>query len=1135
MKNCLVRSFLLVVVLAAHMVLHTAYAQSAATVVEVSGRVESKHQSGNWQPASANEELANGDEIQTWEGKTTLLLSDESMLKLNRNSYLKMREISQAASWHRTSGLTKAASPTLKSIYRLFSGEAWLRNNNRDVDIEVVTPTVTASLRGTELHIEVVSPEFVKITVLEGAVSARNNAGSVQAIAGELIIAPLGQAPSKQTLLTPQDSVQWTVRVPNMIEPEDPLLANTTSAEQQTVAALLTALSKQNIGAAETGLAELQSSNSPRAASLEGLIKLAAGNHAAARSAFQEALQINMQDAVAKRGLAVSALLLGDNAAALQAAQQAVDPANNPTVRAVDWLLLSYIQRASFDLPAAEQAAQQAISRDPTSVLALSSLSLLQFADDRIPEARRTIEQALTIAPRDSPSLSMLGFIQLSERDNEGAQQSFTRAIAADPANSEAYLGASLLAQRQGQPHQSQKLLATAIALEPQRSLFLSYWAKALHAERRFEKALTVLDSATRLDQQDPTPHYYRAIIERDLFRAGEAISSLEQAIDLNNQRAVYRSRLLLDQDMAARNVNLAGIYGALGMNLLATQKAVQSTLDDYRNFSAHLFLSSTLSAAGRTFPASSEVLVSGLYLPANANSLSTINDYTTFFEGPEVNTNLQLVAGSDNTYGANLIIGAVLPERDLAYSFSASHGQTEGWAGDNGAEQTSAGATVKWQANPKDSFRARLSLADGQQLEGAINRIDPTTIAFDQIVDNQDSIIDLGYRRELSNQSDLLVNLIHRRTEFDTSSSILSAGPVPEISLFFASEEHTQRTTTQLQGQYTLALNSHQLSSGAIYLDGEQRTDFTRTTSLIDQQGFFLIPDPDLQFSIDQDDAFFNQSSDTLREQKFFSLYLDDIWQINDSVKLHLGAYLEDFNNTTTQETELNPRLGVVWQPTANDTLRLTGFRYLLPQVQPRLHPTQVAGVFTTRNTEEGALVEEFNIVWERNWRGGIASINLFDLERQNRERRDPSLPAMVDHSSLRGVTIGVNQQLGNRWAIAGAIEISEIRDDLTLLQVQRDEANAAITLRYVSPRRISAGLSQVFRRIDFFDSPRATERISLTDLSAGYTFANRKGGIEITVSNLFDNEFDWITDAFSILTRNPAREIRAAVNWNF
>jgi hypothetical protein len=44
-----------------------------------------------------------------------------------------------------------------------------------------------------------------------------------------------------------------------------------------------------------------------------------------------------------------------------------------------------------------------------------------------------------------------------------------------------------------------------------------------------------------------------------------EALHKLQKAIELNDNRAVYRSRLLLDSDLAARSAALARIYSDFG------------------------------------------------------------------------------------------------------------------------------------------------------------------------------------------------------------------------------------------------------------------------------------------------------------------------------------------------------------------------------------------------------------------------------------------------------------------------------------------------------------------------------------------------------------------------------------------
>ena len=86
-------------------------------------------------------------------------------------------------------------------------------------------------------------------------------------------------------------------------------------------------------------------------------------------------------------------------------------------------------------------------------------------------------------------------------------------------------------------------------------------------------------------------------MLNDQLNRINEAINDLEHSQDLNGNRAVYRSKFLLDQDQAVRSANLALIYEDAGLNDVAVREATKSVESDYANYSAHLFLSESYDA----------------------------------------------------------------------------------------------------------------------------------------------------------------------------------------------------------------------------------------------------------------------------------------------------------------------------------------------------------------------------------------------------------------------------------------------------------------------------------------------------------------------------------------------------------
>ena len=98
-----------------------------------------------------------------------------------------------------------------------------------------------------------------------------------------------------------------------------------------------------------------------------------------------------------------------------------------------------------------------------------------------------------------------------------------------------------------------------------------------------------------RLDPNDPTAWLYSALLNDQLNCINQAIKDLEHSEDLNGNRAVFRSKFLLDQDQAVRSANLALIYEDAGLSDVAVREATKALGDDYANYSAHLFLSEHL------------------------------------------------------------------------------------------------------------------------------------------------------------------------------------------------------------------------------------------------------------------------------------------------------------------------------------------------------------------------------------------------------------------------------------------------------------------------------------------------------------------------------------------------------------
>ena len=155
----------------------------------------------------------------------------------------------------------------------------------------------------------------------------------------------------------------------------------------------------------------------------------------------------------------------------------------------------------------------------------------------------------------------VFGFAALTEFRTKMAREAFERAIELDSADPLARFGLGLAIIRDGALAEGRRYLEMAVGLDFTNSLLRSYLGKAYFEEKRDPLDARQFALAKQLDPLDPTPYLYDAIRLQSINRPVDAMLSMEKSIELNDNRAVYRSSQLLDSDRATRQANLAQIY----------------------------------------------------------------------------------------------------------------------------------------------------------------------------------------------------------------------------------------------------------------------------------------------------------------------------------------------------------------------------------------------------------------------------------------------------------------------------------------------------------------------------------------------------------------------------------------------
>jgi hypothetical protein len=537
---------------------------------------------------------------------------------------------------------------------------------------DVSTPYLNAAIDGTEFQLQAAT-DADELTLFEGRVTA---AGTVLAPGQSLRVTAAGERELRLAVRS-REGLEWALHYPRL-----------TAGLLGDAQALLTA--------------------GEVAAAAERAAVASASNEAALRAEAQ-ALQ------------SVIAIAAGDPDAAESLSVQAVTAAPqhpNP------WLARSYARQAAFDLTGARAAAQRALDNAPGDALTRLRVAELDLSLGDSRAARRQAQAVVGDAP-SVLALRTLGFADLHADDAAAAQRRFEQATLADPLDALSRLGLGLALIRQDQLAAGRRQMEIAVSLDPGRSLLRSYLAKAYQAEGRSHPAQAELGRAKALDGADPTPWFYEALGLLDDNRPVEARTALFESLARNDNRGVYRSRLRLDEDLAARQASSGRVYEALGFEQLAQREATAALAADPTDFSAHRLLAdSYLGLPDHETGRLSELLQAQLWQPhsvlplqpqARADDLGIrqgavslrggLNEYTPLFVRDGVSVLGSALGGGDGLFSDDLM--ATVLAGPLSISAAQFRYTTDGFRDNADQEIDLYNLFAQWRMTPGTSVQA--------------------------------------------------------------------------------------------------------------------------------------------------------------------------------------------------------------------------------------------------------------------------------------------------------------------------------------------------------------------------------------------------------------------------------------------
>ena len=1100
-----------------------------------------------WVPAVTNQALNVGERLRTLlRSRATLRLTDLSILRVNELTVLEIRD---------------PESSGKDSLLDLREGEVFFFNREKPARMDFRTPVASGAIRGTEFRAYVAPNGRTFITLLEGEIFLSNPQGDLTLTSGEQALIEPGQRPAKTAVIDAVTAIQWCLYYPAVIPADE-------------------------LDLAEPGL------ESSLAAYRHGDLLQALELYPENRQPATEAERVYLAALLLAVGQAEQARGLAPNSPALLSlittVQGKPSPLANPRSTA-EWMAASYALQANHKLEDALKAARAATQLSPQFGFAWTRVGELEFGFGRTHKAQEAIDRALELTPRNAQARALKGFLLNARNRPREALAAFDEALELDSNLGNAWLGRGLTRIRLGERELGQEDLQVAATTEPNRAFLRSYLGKAFADSGDAARADLELGRARELDPNDPTTPLYRALFLLQQNRINEAVTELERSQELNNNRALYRSTFLLDEDRAVRSANLAAIYRDAGMTEVALQEGARAVNSDYGNFSAHLFLANSYDALRDPrqvnlryeTPWYSELFIANLLAPSGVGALSqhiSQQEYSRLFAG----NRLGVLGGTEYLSRGDWIsyfshYGAVA---NSSYALDASHRTENGERVNSDFEQLTVTAKIKQHITPQDSIFVQAwyynsdagDVAQYWDWDGtmdtpasAIRNVPRPDFSL-RLKERQEPNLFAGYHHEWQPGNHTLLLAGRLSDNFDlrrskSFSTFITSNGVPVLELPSGSaapaEVHTDFTAYSIEAQQIVQARGHDFVVGSRYQTGESETE---------AQAFFLPQSVDLDL-------------------QRFSVYGYTFLQVFDPLRVILGVTYDQLDypaNATDppmsereeSKDKVLPKAGFYWTPTKTTTVHglyaqsLGGVYY---DTSLRLEPTQLAGfnqAFRSVVPESaaglipGSEFQSFGLGLEQKFptrtyvtvAGQVLTseadrtIGAFNIELSPLTPTVPiDLEERIDFEE-RSLSVIVNQLLGNHWSVGAAYRFTDA-------ELEEDFVSLPAVFRATFDRDVRATLHQVSlfahfnHRCGFFaqansiwsqqDNRGYSPEIAGDDFwqhnaFVGYRFLRRRLEARVGILNITDENYR--LNPLTLYAELPrGRTLSASLRFNF
>ena len=632
---------------------------------------------GPWLAASADPLLCAGDQLRTGPRSRAAvrLLADETLLRLDQNTTLTLREPRSDRSW----------MSLLKGMLHILS--------RPPRPLEVETPFVNAGIEGTEFALRV-SDDQTLVWVFEGRVRVANALGDLRLDDGQSAVARRGQAPLLRVNVEQRDAVDWALYYPPILDPG--------GIGAVADAARLLAMGRVD----EAGALLADSPDDARTLALRGLIAVVQGDRVQGLALARRAMERGPDDPVPRVALSYAAQADFDLATALEAAREAtrLDPDN-----ALAWSRLAELELAQRDLAASEAAAARATALDDgvAGVWTVRGFAALARVD--LDAAGAAFRQAMALDPGDPLPRLGLGLARIRQGALMEGREYLETAASLDPNDAlfRSYLGRAYYEEYRDQPAATE--LANAKDLDPLDPTPWFYDAIRKQSDNRPVEALEDQQRSIALND-------YRGVYRSGLLLDQDAAS-----------RAASLGRIFDDLgfEALALNTGTAALTEDPG-NFAAHRLLADSyaTLPRHEIARVSELLQAQLLQPLNLTPIQPQLAESRLGIVSGTGPSDLgLNEFNELFiqEGIAIQGNA--VVGGDGTLGDDLVVSGLMDTVNL--SVGQFHYESDGFRDFNDQDIDIYTAFLQWVPVPEFSLQLEYRHRDAQSSD-LFQRLDP-------------------------------------------------------------------------------------------------------------------------------------------------------------------------------------------------------------------------------------------------------------------------------------------------------------------------------------------------------------------------------------------------------------------------